>query len=206
VTTTTRYRAAPSRGDQRRSALLRALDDLLRSRPLHELRIAEITRAAGLTRSAFYFYFPTKAAAVAALLQEFYEELLAAASDWYDGTKGSPRSRLEAGFANSIALWRTRAYLLAAMLDASGSDRDVRELWEGWITRFVDRIAARIAEDRQLGIATGDSDPRALATVLMGAALHVMERDVRALTAGDMPDDSLSAALGTTWHRAIYAS
>ena len=47
-------------------------------------------------------------------------------------------------------------------------------------------------------------DPHALATVLMGAALHTMERDVRAIVAGQDPPDALGAALIETWHRTIY--
>jgi hypothetical protein len=90
------------------------------------------------------------------------------------------------------------------MLDAAGTDTDVREIWEQWIARFIDRIAQQITTERAAGIARGLADPRALATVLMGSALHAMEHDVRAIARGDQLDDSLVAALIETWHRAIY--
>ena len=66
----------PKSGDERRTALLTALEDLLESRPLAQIGVADISRAAGVTRSAFYFYFPSKAAAVAALLADFHEQML----------------------------------------------------------------------------------------------------------------------------------
>ena len=203
---TPRYTPSPSRGDRRRGALLDALDELLKTRPLRELGTADITSAAGVTRPAFYFYFPTKAAAVAALLEDFYDELLDAAADWYEGGPDPVRERLERGFANTVAIWRARAYLLVAMLDAVGTDPDVREVWAQWTERFIDRIAGRIEHDRAAGLAVGVEPPRAFATVLMGAALHTMERDVRSVAGGAGPADELVAALIETWSRALYAA
>ncbi|HEV3055423.1 MAG TPA: TetR/AcrR family transcriptional regulator [Solirubrobacteraceae bacterium] len=199
-----RYVPGPRRGDQRRAALLSALDGLLATRSLSQIGIAEITRAAGVTRSAFYFYFPSKAAAVAALLSEFYDEMQHAAAGWYEGGPGTPLERLRTGFAATIALWHERAGLLVAMLDAIGTDPEVREIWSSWIDGFIDRIAVRVSEERAAGLARGSADPRALATVLMGAALIAMERDVRAIVAGEAPSDSLPTALLETFHRAIY--
>ncbi|MGB0190940.1 MAG: TetR family transcriptional regulator, partial [Nocardioides sp.] len=60
--------------DQRRAALLESLDTLL----LDEINIADISRRAGLTRSAFYFYFESKHLAVAALMEQVYVGALAA--------------------------------------------------------------------------------------------------------------------------------
>ena len=56
-----------ARGDRRRTALLEALDHHLREGSLDSINIADISRRAGVTRSAFYFYFENKASAVAAL-------------------------------------------------------------------------------------------------------------------------------------------
>jgi AcrR family transcriptional regulator len=136
-----RYVPGPRRGDQRRAALLSALDQLLATRPLAEIAIADITRAAGVTRSAFYFYFATKGAAVAALLSDFQAEMQQAAAAWYEGGPGTPLERTQAGFTASIELWRDRGSLLVALLDAIGTDPEVREIWETWTQGFVERIA-----------------------------------------------------------------
>ena len=58
-------------------ALLEALDEHLRDAeptPLDDINVADISRRAGVTRSAFYFYFENKADAVAALMEEMYDE------------------------------------------------------------------------------------------------------------------------------------
>ena len=57
-------RRPPQKGDQRRSALLQSLDHHLQEGSLDSINIADISRRAGVTRSAFYFYFENKAAAV----------------------------------------------------------------------------------------------------------------------------------------------
>jgi len=181
-----------------------ALEELLEARRLSDIGVGDITAAAGVTRSAFYFYFSTKAAAVAALLADFYEELMLAAADWYEGTTGSPLDRLSAGFEASVTAWRARAGLMVAMLDAVGTDPDVRELWHRWVEGFVDRAAGRISEDRAAGLARESVDAHALATVLVGAAFHAMEHDVRAIHRGESPSDLIAPALIDIWHRAIY--
>jgi AcrR family transcriptional regulator len=201
-----RHVPGPKRGDFSRTRLLAALDELIVTAPLSEIGIADITRTAGLTRSAFYFYFPSKAAAVAALLADFYTEMLGAAEDWYEGGPGSPEQRLRAGFEASVALWRERAALMVAMLDAVGADTEVRRIWTEWIDGFVTRVAARIAEDRASGLAAEptSTEPGPLAAVLVGAAFAAMERDVRTVRSGRPPSDDVTDALVEVWRRALY--
>src|SRR5438093_2522588 len=182
-----RYVARPNRGDQRRTQLLGALEELLAVRPLAEIGIADISRAAGVTRSAFYFYFASKATAVAALLSDFRDEMEQAGEPWYEGSAGTPLERVQAAIDASVRLWRDHVNLLVAMLDGIAADPEVREIWESWTQGFVDQITARIVKDRDAGLARPASDPRALATVLMGATLYGMERDVRAILGGQAP-------------------
>lgn len=90
------------------------------------------------------------------------------------------------------------------MLDAVGTDREVREIWDTWVEDFIDRITGRIVEDRREGLIRGSADARAVATVLMGAALATAERDARAIVAGHTPDEALTSALIDIWHHTIY--
>lgn len=185
-------------------SLLGALEELLETRALADIGVADISRAAGVTRSAFYFYFPSKAAAVGALLADFYDEIMVAAEEWYEGGSGSPQERLRAGMEASVARWRQHEALMVAMLDAVGTDSEAREIWHAWIDGFIERAAARIREDRAAGLARDTVDARVLAAVLVGAAFHAMERDVRAIRAGQRPTDLVVDALTEVWVRAIY--
>src|SRR4051812_28961261 len=113
---------ATPKGDERRAAILAALRDLLADRPLAEISVAHLTERAGVTRSAFYFYFDSKAAAVAALLADQQEQMLTAARAWYDGGPGTPAQRVRAGMRATIAEWRRYPTWFAAMADAAVAD------------------------------------------------------------------------------------
>ena len=199
-----RYVPRPSRGDQRRTQLLDALAQLLGGRPLAEIGIADITRAAGVTRSAFYFYFPTKAAAVAALFADFGDDVRQAGAPWYQGGSGTPLQRIQLTVQASIQLWRNQASLIVAMLDGIATDPEARAIWETWTQGFIDQIATRILNDRNDHLSRSTSDPQALATILMGATLYGMERDVRAIVAGQPPSPSMANALIEVWNRTLY--
>lgn len=56
------------RGDHARTAILTALRALLDQNPISEVSVQAITRQAGVTRTAFYFYFESKYSALAELL------------------------------------------------------------------------------------------------------------------------------------------
>ena len=57
-----------NRGDHARTAILTALRALLDRNPISEVSVQAITRQAGVTRTAFYFYFESKYSALAELL------------------------------------------------------------------------------------------------------------------------------------------
>ena len=90
---TTGTRRPPQKGDQRRSALLQSLDHHLQEGSFDSINIADISRRAGVTRSAFYFYFENKAAAVAALMEELYDEVFAI-SRLLTSSEGTPETRI----------------------------------------------------------------------------------------------------------------
>jgi TetR/AcrR family transcriptional regulator, ethionamide resistance regulator len=201
-----RYKPGPRVGDQRRAALLAALEQLLTTRPLAQIAIGDITRDAGLSRSSFYFYFPTKGAAVGALLADFQAEMQKAAVSWYDGGPGTPLERTQAGLSATLELWRSHGRLLVALLDATGTDPELREIWDAWNQGFIQRVADRIVQDRNTGLARGTADPHALATALLGASIFTVEQDLRAILAGQDPSDTILTALVELWHRTLYQS
>lgn len=202
-TTTRRYRGGPTDGDLRREQLLAALERLLETEPLADISVARITEAAGVSRPAFYFYFPTKAAAVSALLTDMYEGILETAT-WFDDHGGDPLEQLHDGIQRTAAIWRQRPGLMVAMLDAVGSDPEVRAIWEGWITEFEHRAATRLDADRARGIARTDIEPATLARVLVGTIFRAMESDVRDLHDGRTPPPDLITAIYEVWRHAAY--
>jgi len=193
-----------TKGDARRAAILRALEELLAERPFSEVQIAQISRQAGVTRPGFYFYFPTKAAAVAALIAEVADELQRAATLWYD-EDGDPEPRLRAGFAKSVGVWRRHAALFVAMLDAIGSDRDAGSIWQEFFDGFRDRVTDRVQADLGDQLATaGTPTAQHLATGLTAMAFGMMERDVRTYIRNGRGCDDTEDVLVCAYLRLIY--
>lgn len=200
-----RHQRQPRRGEQRRKALLAGLGRLLQSRPLAKIGIADIAEAAGVTRSAFYFYFPTKAAAVAGLLEDIYDDLLDASGKWH-GVEGPAQEELRTGFDAVVGYCRTHPQLMAATFDAVGSDAEVRELWEHWMDELATRVADKITGERNAGRAPAGADASALGAALVAMNERALEREARAIASGGKPSDALTEALLQAWQRTIYGA
>lgn len=168
----------PTKGDARRTALLAALEEHLRDgSSLDEINIADISRSAGVTRSAFYFYFENKAAAVAALHDEMYAEGFDAAGV-LDGD-GTVRDRIESAIRAIISGWSQRRHLYAAILDARATSAAVREQWEDYQQSYVDVVADLIESERRDGAAPAGPDARQVALALLDLNDRTLERVVR---------------------------
>lgn len=196
-------RRAPQRGDQRRGALLAALDELLRDNggQLEPINIAEISRRAGLTRSAFYFYFENKAAAVAAALERTYEEVFAV-NDILVGS-GAPAERIERTIRGLIEFWDRNRHLYSAVLAARSSSPGVRDMWESDRQAFIPSIAAMIESERAAGRAPAGGDAAAVADVLLLLNERLLER----LTlAPELDRERYIESVVTVWLRSIYGT
>src|SRR5690606_5232672 len=120
----------------------------------------------GVTRSAFYFYFDSKAAAVAALMSEVYDEGFVATT-LLRAQDETPRARIEAGLAAMFDVVRERAHLHRALGDARHTDEAVRARWDADRSAFVDPVAEIIEAERDAGNAPAGPDATALATLLL---------------------------------------
>ncbi len=190
-----------TRGDERRGALLASLDQILREggTSLEAVNIAEISRRAGVTRSAFYFYFESKAAAVAALMEEMYAESLAAAANLREDA--TPRENIEATIRDLFATWEKHRHLFRAMLDARATSPTVRTLWEADRESFVAPLAAVIDDERAAGRAPAGAPSTALASVLLELNDRMLER----LSLGGRLDrEELVETVVHVWLRSIY--
>lgn len=195
--------AGPSAGDHRRERLLAALDELLESRSLNDIGVNDIACKAELSRSAFYFYFPSKAAAVTALLGDMYENIFRAAP-WFDDRSGNALEQLRSGIEQTATMWRSRATLMVAMLDAVDDDADVKATWAGWLAEFEARTAARLRADQAAGLARTDVDLETLSRILVGVIFAAMESDVRNVKAGRVTSPHLVSTVYDVWRRSAY--
>ncbi|CAJ1503533.1 TetR/AcrR family transcriptional regulator [[Mycobacterium] burgundiense] len=203
-----RFTAGPSRGEVRRELLLQTLEELLVAHEFATIEIADITRVAGVSRSTFYFYFPSKAAAVGAMLGNVFSQVSSVTETWTElgDTLAERRNQVFDGFEQVVAIWREHAHLMAAMFDAVTTDDEVRGMFDDHIERFVVDSATRIRREREAGHALPGPAPETLARVLVGMNVKALERDMRQITGGSEPDPDLANVLATVWDRMLYAS
>jgi TetR/AcrR family transcriptional regulator, ethionamide resistance regulator len=178
-----RRRRGPTKGQRREQAIVDAVGQLARERPIAELSVEQIAAAAGISRSAFYFYFESKYAALAAALAGVFEEINVATADFGEDVGDAPEAYLLRAFTDVAALWRKHEHLLIGMVDAAGGDPLAREVWFAYMDRHVDRLEARILAGRATGeIAAGPPEARELAAALlwMNERLFYLDRVRRA--------------------------
>lgn len=188
------------RGDQRREALLRALDDQLRVRKLDDISVADLTDAAGITRSAFYFYFESKAAAVAVLLASVQEQA-EDSTEVLVGTEGTFRERISAALERLADRVVENAHLYRALLTARTTHDPTRAMWDGGRVLLAEPIAEHIRAERAAGRAPDGPDPQALAEALVRINESVLETLAHN---PDEPRDPLLPTAADVWVRAVY--
>jgi TetR/AcrR family transcriptional regulator, ethionamide resistance regulator len=182
------------------AAVLSATEELLREgRGYAELRVEEITTRAGISRTAFYFYFRDKRELLMRLTEDVAEILYAEADAWWSGG-GDGREDLERALAIVIALYREHGVLLRAVVEASAYDEAVAGFWRAIVGRFVEASRRRIEQEQARGAMTGVA---AEATAF--ALTWMTERACyqRLAQGGDLSDD-FQTGLVHIWVAALY--
>ena len=195
-------RRQPQKSDLRRGAILESLDHHLRESGFDGLNIADVARRAGVTRSAFYFYFENKAAAVAALLEPMYDDGFVA-SDILTSTTDPPHWRIRAMVEGLLDAVEHHRYLLQAMLDARATNAAIRRLWDDARESFVPAVAAMIAVERDSGRAPDGPPTEVLAGMLLEFNDRLLERYT---IGGTLTRQQLSEGAEAVWLRTIYGT
>ncbi|MGH3639905.1 MAG: TetR/AcrR family transcriptional regulator [Mycobacterium sp.] len=193
-------RRPPQRSDHRREAILDALDDWLLESNLDAINIAEISKQAGVTRSAFYFYFENKGAAVAALMERILDRTFAV-NDAFIAASDPPRRRVYAMLDGLFTTCEQHRHLFRAMLEARGSNASVRDIWDNARESFVESVAEMIRVDRAADRAPEGADAEVLASVLLEFNDRMLER----LTlGGSLSREQLMDGAAAIWLSTIY--
>lgn len=184
------------RSDERREAILDALDGWLQDSSLDAVNVAEITAQAGVTRSAFYFYFENKAAAVAALMERLVTEIFVVNEEFTTGS-GAPRDRVYTmlnGLFDSSDRYR---HVFSAMLEARGSSATVRQIWDDARDAFTPSVTELIRAQRPGDVPA----PEVLAAVLLEFNDRMLERFI---VGGQLTRAQLIEGAAAVWLSTIY--
>lgn len=188
------------RGDHRREAILTALDERLRTTALDDISVADLTDAAGITRSAFYFYFESKAAAASKLLVVVNTEALKT-TDMIINGPGAFRPRVIAAIDLLVTRVLASEHIYRALLTARTQHEPTREMWDASRRPMATSIAEFIRAERESGRAPTGAEPFTLAEGLLHVNEALLERIVYQPEA---PRGQLLATAADMWVRTIY--
>ncbi len=184
------------------AAVLRATEELLREGASYaDLNVERIANAAGISRTAFYFYFADKRELLMRLTEDVNELLFAEADIWFSG-HGDPDDEMRAALANIGALYDVHGVLLRAIVEVSAYDEEVASFWRALIGRFIDATRRRIDAERTAGRAAS-GDPHAIAFALCWMTERTFYQHL--VQDGLIDRDALIDALTGVWLRTVYA-
>ena len=199
-------RAARASGDDRERAILETAERLLEERPLSEISVDDLAKGAGISRSSFYFYFPSKDAVVLTII----DRLVAAAAGSREQAlktmaEGELRAGLRQGLDNLYSAFRSRRAVTLAAAELRLRNPEARELWSEVMEGWVADVTAVIEAERARGAAPAGQPARELAIALV----QMNERVQYATFTGEKPsleEDRVIDVLVDIWLRAIYGT
>ena len=166
------------------------------------MTIDELAGAAGIARSGFYFYFESKQALLAALVDEVIGENDQEMAEWL-ASDGLDREALRAGLARALARWKVDGRWLREAFLTPDPGPEVLHVRERLIADGCTAFSRRIERDLRAGL-TVSGDPELLATMVI---------NLRGMTFADAfdnpkayPEDVLLDTLTDAILRLIYGT
>ena len=184
------------------AAVLRATEQLLGEGATYaDLNIERIATRAGISRTAFYFYFADKRELLMRLTEDVTDQLYAQGDIWYSGSGDDPEAEIREAMVNIAGLYEEHGTLLRAIVEVTTYDDEVAAFWRTLLNRFVEATRARIAAE----VGTGKSsvpDPAATSFALCWMAERVLYQ--RLVQGAPITREDLVDALVRIFMRTIY--
>jgi TetR/AcrR family transcriptional regulator, ethionamide resistance regulator len=136
--------------DEVRAAVRAALVELLAERPFKDVTVDELARRSGLSRTAFYFYYPDKNEVLKEAAADVAAEIYAEADRWWHG-EGPPEQLVREALEGIAAVYRDNADMLRASVEATTYDPAFRAFYTSLIQRFSDATAEHLRTELAAG-------------------------------------------------------
>ncbi len=184
------------------SGVLRATEAMLAGgASFAELGVERIATAAGISRTAFYFYFRDKRELLVRLTEDVAGLLYSEAERWWQG-EGDGREQLRAALPRILALYAEHRAVLRAVVGVAAVDEEIASAWRALIGRFVEATRTRIELEQAAGRVDGTlpAEPVAFALCWMTerACYEQLERG------GELGEEQFLRGLEAIWFGAVY--
>lgn len=181
------------------TAVRKATLELAEQVPFNDLTIDQIARAAGISRTAFYFYFRSKQDLLLAAMEEVADEAFQEADRWWHGS-GEPRALIGAAIEGVIEVYLRHANLMRVGQEVAMYDAEVGTLWQSLMGRFVSATAEHLRREQEAGrLRPLDTETTAESLVWMVERCNYVY-----LGLGKRPAEQALGTLTEIWFRALY--
>ncbi len=188
------------RREEVRSRLRAAIREVAADHTFLEVRVDQIAGAAGLSRSAFYFYYADKHKLLIDAAREVADEIYEQAQGWWQGS-GDPRELIREALRSNAATFATHADLLRMTMEAATYDEEVRDFWRGIIEQFIAAVAERVRSDQASGATSAEVAADSSAEILVIATEGYLYRNI---ARGNGSAEHAVEALAPVWTRVLY--
>jgi TetR/AcrR family transcriptional regulator, ethionamide resistance regulator len=190
------------RHERTRQELIQAALEQAADGSFKDLTVEGVTRAAGVSRSAFYVYFGDKEELLLGALEDLiadHQEKLGKC--WAGGP--DPKRGIEKGLYDLARIYEANAGLLTLAFETSTYDQEVRELWMALLESATESVEERIRVLQRERVLSGEFDAAALAEGLV----LMTERSFQInLSLGDTGADAAAAAVTKVWWAALFGA
>lgn len=197
-----RSRPTTAKREAVEAELVRAVNGMLAEGACFtDLDVGTIAQRAGISRTAFYFYFADKRQLLMRLAADVGQALYDEAETWWSGS-GDGAAQLAEALGKIADLYRAHGPLVCAIVEVSTYDPPVGVFWRELVGRFVDASAARIAAEQAAGNAGAALDPTATAFALV----WMTERSFHQMVVQGEPvaAERLVDSLAGIWRATVY--
>jgi AcrR family transcriptional regulator len=185
--------------DQIQAAVTAATLGLAEEVAFKDLTVDQIARAAGLSRTAFYFYFRSKHDLLRAAMEEVNDEAFREADRWWHG-EGEPRSLIRAAIEGVVDVYQRHVNLMRVGQEVAMYDPEMAALWQELMGRFIDATAEHLRAEQAAG-RLRPLEPGAAAESLV----WMMERcNYVYLGLGRRSRTQMVETLTAIWYHALY--
>jgi TetR/AcrR family transcriptional regulator, ethionamide resistance regulator len=136
--------------EQIQAAVTAATLELAEEVAFKDLTVDQIARAAGLSRTAFYFYFRSKHDLLRAAMEEVSDEAFREADRWWHG-EGEPRSLIRAAIEGVVDVYQRHVNLMRVGQEVAMYDPEMAALWQELMDRFIDATAEHLRAEQAVG-------------------------------------------------------
>lgn len=196
-------RAKRPSGDERERSIRETLEELLRTKPFHEISIDDLARGAGISRPTFYFYFESKESVLLTLMDEIVREADAASDLAQLAIEQDPQRFLRDALTAYVTILGGHRGVIVASNQAAAASPEVRRLWNLVRERWVQVGTAAIAAERERVGMKGELSARELAIAL----INMNEGVMYSMFAGEqpaIPQERMIDVLTNIWINAVY--